>query len=819
MKKSISRYVYHTLAAMLVSCLAGLLAYLGSLEAGDRKENDPIAQDDNRVSEEVTTLSATDDEYDKLRRKWKEMLAGVYSYDSAIAPHQKYGMKLAQQVTNPSGTGVWDTMTFGDPDGLWPDLQSPNNSRQMSEHFNRLRTMALAYSVPSSPLYGRENLGRDIIAGMNWMNDHRFNHKSNMDGNWWEWQIGAPKAIKDILVLMYDEMPPDLLQDYLSAIRYVLPDPTRRTGNGIVESGANLVDKALIAAVEGVLSKDPERIAAGKAALEPVFVRKFSGDGFYPDGSFIQHTNVPYVGSYGVVMIDSLSLMLHWLDGSRWAPDDLPVHEVSSWFRHSFDPLMVEGGVMDMVRGRAISRQGSDSYTVGRSVMISFLRMAELLPEKEAQDLKSRLKYWYQIEGIFPDAYMGLGIYDIELVRKLLEDSGIEPRKGYSTHRQYPYMDRVVHRRPDFAFGVSMYSSRILNYESMYEENKKGWYTGSGMTYLYNSDLTQYTDGYWPTVDPVRLPGVTTDGVGKPVHLSEKDWAGGVSLMNQYGTAGMEFAYPDSGLTGKKSWFMFDDEIVALGSDISGSTSQPVQTVIENRKIRDQADNRLLINGEEQPITLGWKESFDDVRWAHLEGNVPGAEIGYVFPEKSDITALRRERWGSWKELNRSQSKEKFSRNYVLMWFDHGTDPEGARYSYVILPGKTPEETKAYSEKPDVEIVRNNNQVHAVREKKLGILAANFWERGWVSFVRADQPSAVILMEKDNQLTISVSDPTQQQKSLTILVDRPGYRLVNSDWTMQVNMRGSMLEIKVDTSALDGRSHEAVFTKDETASS
>lgn len=45
-------------------------------------------------------------------------------------------------------------------------------------------------------------------------------------------------------------------------------------------------------------------------------------------------------------------------------------------------------------------------------------------------------------------------------------------------------MARVVHARPGFAFGLSLFSPTITAYEVGNGENLKGWYTGAGMTYL-----------------------------------------------------------------------------------------------------------------------------------------------------------------------------------------------------------------------------------------------------------------------------------------------------------------------------------------------
>ena len=76
-------------------------------------------------------------------------------------------------------------------------------------------------------------------------------------------------------------------------------------------------------------------------------------------------------------------------------------------------------------------------------------------------------------------------------------------------------MDRVVHLGAGYGFGLSLCSSRIANFESINGENLRGWFTGDGLTTLYNADLNAFGDSYWATVDHYRLPGVTV-AIGAP---------------------------------------------------------------------------------------------------------------------------------------------------------------------------------------------------------------------------------------------------------------------------------------------------------------
>jgi hypothetical protein len=58
------------------------------------------------------------------------------------------------------------------------------------------------------------------------------------------------------------------------------------------------------------------------------------------------------------------------------------------------------------------------------------------------------------------------------------------------------------------------------------------------MTYIYSTDLAQFSDDFWPTVDPYRLPGTTVDvtsradGSGQS-YLSPNNWVGGYDPPHQ----------------------------------------------------------------------------------------------------------------------------------------------------------------------------------------------------------------------------------------------------------------------------------------------
>jgi hypothetical protein len=68
--------------------------------------------------------------------------------------------------------------------------------------------------------------------------------------------------------------------------------------------------------LRGALGGDAAKRRAGRDAITQVFAYVQSGDGFYCDGSFVQHGKVPYTASYGAVLMDSLSRAISREEGA-----------------------------------------------------------------------------------------------------------------------------------------------------------------------------------------------------------------------------------------------------------------------------------------------------------------------------------------------------------------------------------------------------------------------------------------------------------------------------------------------------------------------
>jgi hyaluronate lyase len=201
----------------------------------------------------------------------------------------------------------------------------------------------------------------------------------------------------------------------------------------------------------------------------------------------------------------------------------------------------------------------------------------------------------------------------------------------------------------------------------------------------------------------------------------------------------------------------------------------------------------------------------NNVKWAHLTGNVSDSDIGYYFPNAPAIDALREARTGSWKDINSNGSPTPITRNYLSLAFNHGVNPSDGSYSYVLLPNKSVTQTEDYSKNPDVEILKNTSDVQAVKEKTLNITAANFFHAGTVEGIHALNPASVLLKEEGGELALSVSDPTQKQKTVTIEINNPGLSLVSNDSTINVVQTVPTIKVEVNVSGSIGKIHVASF--------
>ncbi|WP_322390260.1 polysaccharide lyase family 8 super-sandwich domain-containing protein, partial [Clostridium perfringens] len=111
--------------------------------------------------------------------------------------------------------------------------------------------------------------------------------------------------------------------------------------------------------------------------------------------------------------------------------------------------------------------------------------------------------------------------------------------------------------------------------------------------------------------------------------------------------------------------------------------------------------------------------------WAYISGNVSGADVGYYFPNKTNLKVRNVENTGTWQAIGSSGPVDSndqplnITNNYLEMWFDHGVNPTDASYEYVMLPNQTKQQVEEYAKNPSITVLSNTSSVQAVKENKL----------------------------------------------------------------------------------------------------
>lgn len=717
----------------------------------------------------ISAFSSRADQYDTLRVYWQNYLLTNAGSSSSVTS---------------TANNDWSSMnTSAGRTYLWSDLPLGSTSANITSTFQRLQQMALAWAMPASSLYQNASLASAINSGLDFMCTNTYTATASEYGNWYNWEIGAPQALNNAAVLTYPSLNGAEVFAYVNAENHYSPGSSAATYGWM--TGANTSDKALVAALCGILTKNGGQITSAQTNLSPVFLYVTSSDGFYRDGSFVFHSNIAYNGHYGLVLLGDIPKLVNLFQGSAWQITDPNLTNVYNWVSSSFKPLIYDNAMMDMVRGRIVSWSYETESQDASSTYTAVRQIAQFAPSAVAQSLTN----WANSPSLPPGQF------------------------------HFPDMDRVVARRSGFAFGISMSSSRIANYESINSGNLHGWFTGDGMTYLYmtNNTESQFSSDFWPTVDPFHLPGTTVETNSHANSAGEatttgQNWVGGAQVKNTYGVAGMWLHGWNTTLYAKKSWFMLDNEIVCLGAGIACGGSTEVDTTAENRRLGSTITNAFTINGIAVTPTVGWVSNLPSAMpsWCAL-----GGVGGYYFPAgNTNLQATFTSNTGSWSQINSGDSTTSYTDNYLKLWFNHGVLPSSASYSYVILPGMNASSVSNYALNPDIVIITNTPFVQAVKKSSLGVVAGNFWTNGTSSadLISVNNKASVITMENTNGISIGVSDPTQTNtSSITVTLNRSATGLTSADAGITVIQLSPQIIFSVNVSGALGRTFQASF--------
>lgn len=716
---SLADYTYKVENPDLASVKNGILE---PLKGGTT--NVIVSKDGKEVKKiPLKILASVKDTYTDRLDDWNGIIAGNQHYDSKNEQMAKLNQELEGKVAD----SLSSISSQADRTYLWEKFSNYKMSANLTATYRKLEEMAKQVTNPSSRYYQDETVVRTVRDSMEWMHKHVYNSEKSIVGNWWDYEIGTPRAINNTLSLMKEYFSDEEIKKYTDVIEKFVPDPEhfrKTTDNPFKALGGNLVDMGRVKVIAGLLRKDDQEISSTIRSIEQVFKLVDQGEGFYQDGSYIDHTNVAYTGAYGNVLIDGLSQLLPVIQKTKNPIDKDKMQTMYHWIDKSFAPLLVNGELMDMSRGRSISRANSEGHVAAVEVLRGIHRIADMSEGETKQRLQSLVKTIVQSDSYY-DVFKNLKTYkDISLMQSLLSDAGVAsvPRPSYLS--AFNKMDKTAmyNAEKGFGFGLSLFSSRTLNYEHMNKENKRGWYTSDGMFYLYNGDLSHYSDGYWPTVNPYKMPGTTeTDAkradsdTGKVLPSA---FVGTVKLDDANATATMDFTNWNQTLTAHKSWFMLKDKIAFLGSNIQNTSTDTAATTIDQRKLESSNPYKVYVNDKEASLTEQEKD-YPETQSVFLESSDSKKNIGYFFFKKSSISMSKALQKGAWKDINEGQSDKEVENEFLTISQAHKQN--GDSYGYMLIPNVDRATFNQMIKELESSFIENNETLQSVYDAKQGV--------------------------------------------------------------------------------------------------
>jgi chondroitin AC lyase len=334
-------------------------------------------------------------------------------------------------------------------------------------------------------------------------------------------------------------------------------------------------------------------------------------------------------------------------------------------------------------------------------------------------------------------------------INKILDriQLGITETNFLKGNKYFWRSDMMIHRNRNYHFSVRMSSDRTVAPET--DDTAKNFYAGAGVSYLMkNGD--EYRNDYYNNFNHRQFPGITAEQDSRNLNIdpynwgkdgkNENDFAGGVT-NGEIGACGMIWKKRDS--KAHKSWFMFENEIVALGAGINQSNGDsPVVTTINQSK-RDTPIKYKILTTE-----------------ADLQGTQPVISSSFKWLFHNSV--------GYYNLIENQQFEFSQSSNsgYDLfnIGINHGINPTNEKYAYIIKPDIN---ISQVNNNPSqyIQILKNTDRIQSVYHVSDDIFQAVFFKAGQVTIpnwdntiIRVNEPSLIIIKRNLNSVSDTYDD-------------------------------------------------------------
>ncbi|MFB4352590.1 discoidin domain-containing protein [Microbacterium sp. LS_15] len=629
-----------------------------------------------------------------------------------------------------------DYVASQSPDGSWSDVNyadrtSSANGSVWSAYIALYRMLAMtqAYKDPTAVGFGDARLVDAVQRAL-----LHWDRVNPGNANWWETEIGESIAMGRISMFLGGVLSPEAFDVALK----------HNTGK-LDPVGANGSWRTSNYLFEALSTKDAAKIAEGFATIVATIAVDHSGtvkEAVQPDASFWAHGAQLYSEGYGMVLFTYAALWADVARGTGLAFSRDQLDQIAFYFI---------SGTRWMIRGE-----------------IGMLYL-NYRPPKTIQDVTTHasefiepLQRMARTDALYATAYQ-------DVLDGVL---GTTETNGVTGHKYFWRSEFDSHIRDGYGIFTRLNSSRTFGAElrTSYRDelgNPVYWNAmGSTAIQVNNREYLDLAAAF----DWWHYPGVTAPDVKRTERGFENRGRNGDGGGFTGGTSDGEFGasvltLDTAGTNARKSYFTFDEGMVALGTGIVSTSDAPVHTTVNQASAKSNAslDGAAVAPGTDRQAATG-------ARWAYND------EVGYVFAPGQAVTVSNRTQSGSW------EGGETMSRDAFSLWIDHGVRPTAGSYDYTVLPAATPAQVQAYAASPTIRTLRNDAEIQAARHDGAGITMATFYAAGALDLgegreLAVDQPAIVILDERGETPVVSVSNPDRPALSVDVAL-RGGGR----DW-------------------------------------
>ncbi len=538
----------------------------------------------------------------------------------------------------------------------WADVDYEDQARtgwKTALHLKRIKQLAKVYADREGSHFREQELAAQVEKALRYWLDQDFRNP-----NWFQNDIAVPSGLRDIYVLMGEELDEELR----ARIRQRLAEREYKSS-----SGSNLVWLADIKLHLGFFTQDEALIRESLDLIGGELKTGAFEGGIQPDFSFLFHKNRLQMYAYGYGLLSTVSRIAWQVQGTEWAlaPEKIALlgdFVLQGWQWMARGPYTIPG-TMD----RASSRKSA--LTKPRIPLI-LEQMQETDPDRKQEyrrmDRAQQDPETFDLQGI----------------------------------RNFPYADLLVSHRSEGSVFIKMLSDRNLPTESINSENLQGKFLNAGNTYFLKTGK-EYTN-LLPFWDWDLLPGFTyVEGAAR---IRRGSFTGSMVDNKERGSLSvMDYALLDGEkellYRARKAWFVHGDLMLALIAPLKLKEGQISQTALDQSRWQGEA----FWEGEWNKT--GGQGSPDEAWVMH------GGFAYYSPGGKQQLHWQNKKVSASWAAINNRYRHESEKQEQVFLPLLSST---GEAQSYAVLSVHSPSAAAEFFTRKPWKVIQNDSFAQAV---------------------------------------------------------------------------------------------------------